>query len=173
MGNGIYISEPRANDPLSAGWARDVARALRAGRLNVLPPLALTSTPSGTTLRLQARHSAPASLPRCWDIAELTASSIKLTRCHFMRGPVTVWGAADLSCSLSGSGDVTVAAKIDTEDNSMTLVTGVAGTAWDTTADEASKYYLLPRYVLTRARAGDAWGIALDCRDLQQLGIHV
>lgn len=162
-----------ADDPLSASWGRDVARASRAGRLNVLPPLALTRTPSGTTLRLQARHSAPASLPRCWDIAELTASSIKLTRCHFMRGPVTAWTEDDLSCALSGSGDVTVAAKIDTEDHAVTLVAGGSGTAWDASVNESSKYYLLPRYVLNRSGESGGWSVALDCRDLPQMGIYV
>ena len=113
------------------------------------------------------------AVPEPWDIAELTASSIKLTRCHFMRGPVTVWGAADLSCELSGSGDVTVAAKIDTEDHAVTLVAGGSGTAWDASVNESSKYYLLPRYVLNRAGETGGWSVILDCRNLPQMGIYV
>lgn len=111
--------------------------------------------------------------PRCWDIAELKSDHIKLTRCHFMRGPVTVWGAADLTCALTGSGDVTVAAKIDTEDHSVTLVAGGTGTAWDATVNESSKYYLLPRYVLNRAAETGGWSVKVDCRDIPQLAVYV
>ena len=114
-----------------------------------------------------------AETPAPWDIAELTASSIKLTRCHFMRGPVTVWGAADLTCALTGSGDVTVAAKINTEDHSVTLVAGGTGTAWDASVNESSKYYLLPRYVLNRAAETDGWSVKVDCRDIPQLAVYV
>jgi hypothetical protein len=86
---------------------------------------------------------------------------------------VTVWGAADLTCALTGSGDVTVAAKIDTEDHSVTLVAGGAGTAWEAAVNESSKYYLLPRYVLNRAGETGGWSVKVDCRDIPQLAVYV
>lgn len=44
------LKEPKRGDPITADWARELVRELRAQRLSAGPGLKLTRTPSGTTV---------------------------------------------------------------------------------------------------------------------------
>ena len=110
-------------------------------------------------------------------IDELTATSITLGGCALMRGPVYIT-SADLTASpLSGTDDIMISAKVDTTDNSMTLVSGSPttgdGVVYDSAPDDTSVFYLRPLYILSRADADSAWDVSQDLRAMPQLGIYV
>lgn len=169
------VRQPRSGERASAEWARGVARELAALRLQVCAPLRLKRTPAGTTISIGGQAAAGAAgAAGCWDVSALAEDSISLVRCHFMRGPIAVLSAAPvLSAVLSGSGEVVVAAKVDTADNSVALVAGGRGVGYEDEVTEASRYVVVPLYILWREGDEGGWAIRADLRNMPQLGVMV
>lgn len=118
-----------------------------------------------------AQPAAPAAVyPEPWDITSLTGDGITVTRCGFVRGPVTKRQAGTLSCDLTGlTGDVSICAKIDTETHVITL------DALDPDAEIPADptYFRYALYILNRATTDDAWSVVEDSRKLQHVTLAV
>lgn len=169
----MRVRSPQSGERLSADWGRHVARELNASRLSVCPPLMLTRTPTGTTLRVRSHAPAAAKIESCWNIAKLTLDTIELEHCHFMRGPITVLHEGEVSTSLSGIGEKIVVALINLKDHSITLFAGDADILLQTTPAEQSEMYTLPLYMLDRTSADSLWQVVCDMRSIPQLGVMI
>lgn len=72
-----YIDTPKSGDIVRAGWAADVAHALRSQRVAAGPGLRVSATPAGTTISLAARaaeneYQAPVAYELRWRLNETT-----------------------------------------------------------------------------------------------------
>ena len=113
---------------------------------------------------------ASSKYPEPWDITSLTSDAITVTRCGFVRGPVTVRQAGSLSCGLTGlTGEVSVCAKINTETHVITLDAEAPDV--EIPADPTYMRYAL--YVLSRATTDDPWAVVEDSRKLQHVTLAV
>lgn len=114
--------------------------------------------------------AAAVGYPQPWDITSLTATAITLTRCGFVRGPVTKRQAGTLSCDLTGlSGEVSICAKINTENHVITL----DALPPDAAIPEDPTYIRFGLYVLSRANTDDPWVVIEDTRKLQHVTLAV
>lgn len=114
--------------------------------------------------------AAAAVYPQPWDITSLTDTAITLTRCGFVRGPVTKRQAGTLSCDLTGlSGEVSICAKIHTETHVITLDADPP----DTEIPEDPTYMRYGLYILSRTTTDDPWAVVEDTRSLQHATLAV
>lgn len=110
--------------------------------------------------------------PSPFDILVLTLDSIQVTRCWYMRGPLTKLTKNKPVAALSGT-DVYVAAQIDTVADSVTLVVHAdISAAFDITLPSDSQYVKIPLYHLTRTDIASAWTVAADYRLLPNLPLY-
>lgn len=160
------LHTPSAGEPVSAAWARGVVEDLRALRLQALPPLMLTRTPSGTTLRVASGPSAPAALPQAWDLS-VDGATAACRRCLLMLSSVvavpegftpTTWMAETLTATLSGSSGW-LCARLHTGTKAIALVFADPPTE----PDPDSEYMYVPLYFMAASAAG-AWSVAADVR---------
>lgn len=146
------IREPMAGDALSASWGRDMTREIRAQRLSVAPPLTLTRTPTGTAIGLRRTGAGGyGTTPRPWDVS-FCGGVATLTNCCYMRGPVFVWlgtGTLDAAVTQADDGDTWMAAEIDTELGTVTVISGNAGDCVDAAPPaQDSVKVRIPLYIL-------------------------
>ena len=153
---------PAAGDGLSASWARDVVEELRAQSLSVLPPLALSRTPSGTTLRILPSAASVAISAQTWDLS-ISGTTATCRRCLMMRSSIVAlpagytlatWMEVELTATLGGSPGW-LCAKLATATNAITLAFENPPTVYD----ESSSYIYRPLYWLTKTATGP-WSVA-------------
>ncbi len=176
---GIPIREPMAGDPLSADWARGVARELRAQRLSAMAPLQLTRTPTGTSLSLRGAASRMVASPaRAWDI-RFAGGSAKLVNCCYRRGPVFVWlGDLDAAVSAADEGDTWLGAEIDTELGTATVISGGAADVYDAAPPaQDSAAVRIPLYILGKftdpVTSAVSFWVSVDLRNCPAAMLYV
>lgn len=158
------IRTPNVGDVLSAAWARDLVEEVRSHRLNVCPPLKLTRTPTGTTLRMPLARSGSSgeTTGKAWDISLSAGGLATFTACCYQRGPV-FWWVGDITdqtiTPAADDADTWVSAQIDVEDGTVTIVSGAASACYDFEPPENdNKKQLKPLYILgthTDAETGE------------------
>jgi hypothetical protein len=89
--------------------------------------------------------------PQAWDI-EIDGANVTLSNCCYMRGPVFVWvgsGTLDAAVTQADDGDTWMAAEIDTELGTVTVISGNAGDCVDAAPPaQDSVKVRIPLYIL-------------------------
>lgn len=106
-------------------------------------------------------HVAGGRFPEPYDIKALSKTSITLTRCYDLRGPVLLYQSGDLTIALTGT-DVYVCAKINTDSGEAVL----SLTPDLTDPSDDSVFVNIPKYRLLRATTDDMWNVACDLRKM-------
>ena len=172
MGRNLHM--PQAGDAPSAAWARDLVAEVRAHRLMVLPPLALTRTPDGSTLRIignGARRPADAAAePFDFTLAYtrdgdglINGATLTFTDCQIKRGTCYKF-SSDLTHAMPALSACYVAVRLHTVSGVMDIISGAnKADVVDTAADDESPYDKTLLYRFARS-SSNFWAMTSDYR---------